>query len=116
MNATELVAQFQALGAQLRVVDGGLKLRCPPGVTVPSDVLEKARAARAELIAHLSPTPPDFEERAAIAEHDGGLTRAHAETLASLQAMAVPDGLTAAQMGTVIDAAAIFMDRKRGTK
>ena len=116
MNAAEIIAQFKAVGAQLRVVDGGLKLRCPPGLTVPSDVLEKARAARAELIAHLSPTPPDFEESAAIAEHDGGLSRAHAETLASLQSMAVPDGLTAAQMGVVINAAGRFLDRKRGAK
>jgi hypothetical protein len=116
MNAAEIIAQFQAVGAQLRVVDGGLKLRAPPGVTVPAYVLEKARAARAELIAHLSPTPPDFEERAAISEHDGGLSRAHAETLASLQAMAVPDGVTAAQVSVVIDAAALFLDRKKGVK
>ena len=58
----------------------------------------------------------DFEERAAISEHDGGLSRAHAETLASLQAMAVPDGVTAAQVSVVIDAAARFLDRKKGVK
>jgi len=58
----------------------------------------------------------DFEERAAISEHDGGLSRAHAETLASLQAMAVPDGVTAAQVSVVIDAAARFLDRKKGVQ
>ena len=43
-----------------------------------------------------------FEERAAICEHDGGLSPAHAEVLAALHQVAPAN---------VIDAAARFLDR-----
>ena len=52
-----------------------------------------------------------FEERAAICEHDGGLSREHTECLASLHTVH-PKGVTPEQLGVVIDAAARFLDRK----
>jgi hypothetical protein len=55
----------------------------------------------------------DFEERAAIIEFDGGLTRDHAEQMAALHAMPLPNGVTEEQRDVVIDAAARFLDRRR---
>jgi acyl-CoA reductase-like NAD-dependent aldehyde dehydrogenase len=55
----------------------------------------------------------EYEERAAICEHDGGLSRGHAEQLAALESMPCPDGVTEEQRNTVIDAAARFLDHKR---
>jgi hypothetical protein len=54
-----------------------------------------------------------FEERAAIIEFDGGLTRDHAEQMAALHAMPLPNGVTEEQRDVVIDAAARFLDRRR---
>jgi hypothetical protein len=55
----------------------------------------------------------DFEERAAIVEFDGGLTRDHAEQMAALHAMPLPNGVTEELRDVVIDAAARFLDRRR---
>ena len=60
-----------------------------------------------------SPERADFEERAAVCEFDGGLTRAHAEALAAIEAAFLPGGITAEQRSTVIDAAARFLDARR---
>jgi hypothetical protein len=54
-----------------------------------------------------------YEERAAICEHDGGLSRDHAEQLAALHAAPLPEGITEQQRAIVIDAAARFLDRRR---
>jgi hypothetical protein len=55
----------------------------------------------------------EYEERAAICEHDGRLPRKHAEQLAALHAAPLPDGVTEEQRAIVIDAAALFLDRQR---
>jgi hypothetical protein len=55
----------------------------------------------------------DFEERAAICEFDGGLTRDEAEQMAALHAAPLPLGITEEQRAVVIDAAARFLDRRR---
>jgi hypothetical protein len=55
----------------------------------------------------------DFEERAAICEYDGGLTRDQAEQVAALHAAPLPEGITEQQRAIVIDAAARFLDRRR---
>jgi hypothetical protein len=54
-----------------------------------------------------------FEERAAICEYDGGLTRDQAEQVAALHAAPLPEGITEQQRAIVIDAAARFLDRRR---
>jgi hypothetical protein len=56
---------------------------------------------------------PEYEERAAICEYDGGLSRDHAEQLAALCAMPIPDGAAEQQCAIVINAAARFLDRRR---
>ena len=54
-----------------------------------------------------------YEERAAICEHEGGLSPDHAEQLATLHAMPIPAGISEEQRAVVIDAAARFLDCKR---
>ncbi len=55
----------------------------------------------------------DFEERAAISEFDGGLSRPHAEALAALQVIPLPIGVSQGQMAEIIDLAARRLDRLR---
>jgi hypothetical protein len=58
----------------------------------------------------------EFEECAAICEHDGGLSRDYAEQLAALHAVPLPDGITEQQRTTIIDAVALFAERRRERK
>ena len=51
-------------------------------------------------------------ERAGITEHDGGLTREHAEVLAALHAAPVPASVAPDNFHAVIDAAARFLERR----
>lgn len=51
-----------------------------------------------------------FEERAAIAEYDGGLPREHAEVLAALCSAPPPAGASPEQFNSVVDAAARFLE------
>jgi hypothetical protein len=62
---------------------------------------------------HKDDAVANFEERAAICEHDRGLSRDHAEQLAALHSAPLPDGVTEEQRAIVIDAAARFLDRRR---
>lgn len=55
----------------------------------------------------------DFEERAAIAEFDGGLSRPHAEALAALQVVQPPPGVSSGQMAEIVDLAARRLDKLR---
>jgi hypothetical protein len=54
-----------------------------------------------------------FEERAAICEHDGGLSRSEAEVLAALHAAPLPLTISEDARSVVIDAAARFLDRRK---
>ncbi len=51
-----------------------------------------------------------FEERAAICEFDGGISREHAEALAMLQVQARPASVSEGQMAEIIDLAARRLD------
>jgi hypothetical protein len=55
----------------------------------------------------------DFEERAAISEFDGCLSRPHAEALAALLVIQPPPGVTQGQLADIIDLAARRLDRLR---
>ena len=76
-------------------------------------------AAKAEIIVALSTTEAisveqdAFEEREAICEHDGELSRGHAEQLAALHAVPLPAGVTEEQRAVVIDATARFLDHMK---
>lgn len=90
MSAAALIAEAQAAGVRLYVVDGGrLRWTCtgPP----PPDLLARIAAAKADVLALLAAEEGEavrwraaFEERAAIMELDGGLSRAAAEAAAML--------------------------------
>jgi hypothetical protein len=54
-----------------------------------------------------------FAERAAIAEHDGGLPHEHAEVFAALHAAPLPADVTSDARHKVIEAAARFLERQR---
>jgi hypothetical protein len=53
----------------------------------------------------------DWQERSAIVEIDGHITRRDAEALGALSAMPLPSGVDAETHSIVIDAAARFLER-----
>lgn len=83
MSGGALIAEAAAAGVTLvRIGDDRLRWTCagPP----PPDLLARIRAAKSEVLAALGTEDPQawrdwFEERAAIREHDGGLSRDEAE-------------------------------------
>lgn len=89
MNGLALVREVQVAGGRLTLVHGTVKITAP--APLPHDLIERLRAAKPQLVAVLSASGPDwnaddwrafFNERAAIAEHDGGLSRPEAEARA----------------------------------
>jgi len=84
MTAEDLLAEAQAAGLTVQARDGRLIVR-GPSMTEP-ELVRALLDSKAELMpVLLSLTPADlvtFDERAAIAEYDGGLSRADAERLA----------------------------------
>lgn len=83
--------------------------------TTATSATEGAAVAKVAVVAASQRFQPqeEFEERAAICEHDGGLPRDHAEQLAAFHAMPIPVGITEDQRDVVIDAAARFLERRR---
>lgn len=86
-RASAALDAVHAAGGTVVVVDGRLKLTA--SAPLPASVIEDLRSAKAEVLALLSASMPDpedwrvaFNEFAAIAEFDGGLTRAEAEKAA----------------------------------
>ena len=84
----------------------------------PADGRSSALATLAELAgAHpdsallAAPPLPDFEERAAITEYDGGAPRAWAEGFAALQCMPVPRGIPARIWRAMVDGGGRFLDK-----
>lgn len=112
MNAHELLRTLADVNVTVSVTDAG-DLRLAGLTATVSRYADAIRRAKPEIVAALKRSQAsDFEERAAIAEFDGGLPRAHAEVLASLHAMPRPDGMDNHDMGRVIDAAARFLEKR----
>jgi len=103
LKAKDILNTAAAAGVQLAVTpDGGLKVT--PASAMTPEIRELLKSHKPELVDYLrnrvtptaandpAPAPQDFtkltrevfEERAAIAEHDGGLPRPHAEEMARL--------------------------------
>lgn len=83
MQAQQLIGEFAGAGIRLSAEGGSLAVEGPREALTPERI-EALRQHKADLLAAL--TDPDiaaFEERAAIAEHDGGQSRQDAETLAA---------------------------------
>jgi hypothetical protein len=87
-----LIAEATAAGVTLaRIGDGRLKWRS--AVPPPPDLLARIVAAKAEVLAELVRKEAEwwrdfFEERAAIREHDGGMSCADAESGAMADCLA----------------------------
>jgi hypothetical protein len=92
---------------------GGCHAATPATIATDEGVGGEVVAKVAGVAARAGSRSQDFEERAAIIEFDGGLTRDHAEQMAALHAMPLPNGVTEEQRDVVIDAAARFLDRRR---
>ncbi len=83
MAAHRLIDEFAGVGVRLTVENGRLGFEGPREVLTPERIKE-LRQHKAELLAALTAPDADaFEERAAIFEHDAGLPRRDAETLAA---------------------------------
>ena len=85
----ELIERIRSHGANV-VVDSG-KLRIINGKKLPDGALDYVRKHGAEIAAFLE-NEAEFEERAAIIQYDGGLTRAVSEYLTRLLMAAPPAG------------------------
>ena len=82
MNATELLDRLTARGIALRVVDDRIQAK-PMSALLPDD-REQLHQFKAELLTLLRGSADEFfEERAAIREFDGKLSRIDAELLAA---------------------------------
>jgi hypothetical protein len=82
--ALDLLAEARRHGVQLIPTPTG-KIKASAPKPPPPDLLVKLKAQRAELAAALAEAETDdFEERAAIVEHDCGIPRAWAEGFARL--------------------------------
>ncbi|TWT79120.1 hypothetical protein CA13_05180 [Planctomycetes bacterium CA13] len=83
--AAELLAELRSRGVLLSIdVDGRLAFDAPAGA-LGDDLIQRMRAQRDELMILVE----RFEERAAIVEHDGGLSRDESEAVA-WEAIATP--------------------------
>src|SRR5262245_66585533 len=91
MTALALLQQLHALGVVLTSYpDGTLHYTAPKGTLTP-ELVDAMRQHKAELHALVD----DVEERAAIAEHCGGLERQAAEVLAWQCVLTPHDGCPA---------------------
>lgn len=114
MTPSDILTELRKCGAQVVLAGDAVRLRVPAGTVLPAPLMAAAKACRDDLRKLVMAEQHDaYEERAALAEHDGGLSREHAETLAALCTMPTPDGISQELAGTVIDAAARFLDRMR---
>ena len=83
MNAKTLIDNLHRRGVRLRIDGEVLRWFGPVGVMTETD-LSTLRRHKGELLAALAtPDSGAFEKRAAIGEHDGGLPRQEAKTLAA---------------------------------
>ena len=83
MQARKLIDQFADAGIRLTTENGRLAFEGPREMLTPERI-EELRRHKAELLAALAAPDLDaFEERSAICEHDAGLPRQEAETLAA---------------------------------
>jgi hypothetical protein len=75
MTRCDLLTALAAAGVALRIEGDAIRYRAPRGALTPP--------LRAALMEHKANILFDFEERSAIREYDGGLSRAEAERLAA---------------------------------
>ena len=85
VGAEILLSELRARGVELSIdPSGGLAFNAPKGV-MTNMIMERIRAQRDELVDLLEL----FDERAAVAQYDGGLSRSDAERLALAELLTV---------------------------
>ena len=82
MMPAQIIAQVIEEGGEIRLEDGRLKVKAIPARLVPA--IREHKAALLALLSSSAPDDYDRQERAAIMEYDGELTRQEAERLAGV--------------------------------
>ena len=78
MNAAQVMTELTQLGIHIEA--HGDRLRYSPRSAVTPDLVQRMKAHKAELLTMACDAADEqFEERAAIMEYDGGLSRTDAE-------------------------------------
>ena len=111
MSDAKLILQTLGwAGASIEVRGDSLNLTAPE--PLPAWLTAQIKLRKPEIIAELSAEDrqAEFDERAAISEHDGGLSRERAELLAALQTVKLPPDLPREHVAKVIDFAARHAD------
>lgn len=103
----KIMERVRAHGANI-CLEGG-KLKIHDGKKLPAEAKEIIKA-NARAIADWLEDEAAYEERAAILEYDGGLTRAVAEGMAKIQLAHPPAGADPADWSWYVDQASRIMD------
>lgn len=84
-DAHALIAECRRLDIHICAVNGSLRINAPRDSMTPQ-LMATLKAHKPELLAILTapPAEPEFSERAAVREYDGGFPRDEAERLAAL--------------------------------
>lgn len=106
-SVAELVQRIRSHGANI-IIDAG-KLRIVNGKKLPDGALDYIKKHGADVAAFLD-QEAGFDERAAIIEYDGGLTRAVAEYLTRLLMASPPSEANAADWSWFVGQAAKVID------
>jgi hypothetical protein len=115
--AVDALATVRAAGGDVRIV-GPERLKVIAPVPLPIDLVDRLRAVKPELLALLSGSNISAteiwdeaeEERAAIAEYDGGAPRVWAEALARLDPARPPCDISPVGWLRFIDDCGRFLD------
>ena len=127
MNAQALIRDFEAHGAHFELRFDGIHLVRPNGTVLPPELIEAARARKAEIQEALkmseSWTPisvalaldaADHAERAAIMEADAGMPREWADTFAAISQASAPGDFTPERWQDTLDGMLRFCDEWAG--
>jgi hypothetical protein len=115
--AADALATVRSAGGDVRIV-GPERLKVTAPVPLPNELVDRLRTVKRELLALLSrpgPTAAEIwdeaeEERAAIAEYDGGAPRVWAEALARLDPACPPCDIPPMRWLQFIDDCGRFLD------
>jgi hypothetical protein len=115
--AADALATVRAAGGDVRIV-GPERLKVTAPVPLPNDLVDRLRTVKLELLALLSGPSSSAaemwddagEERAAIAEYDGGAPRVWAESLARLDPACPPCDVPPMRWLRFIDDCGRFLD------
>lgn len=126
--ARQFVDELARIGACLTCDGDRLRLVPTLGQAIPADIIERGRALKPALLELLRgvQSPPSqvghradddaqtaFDERAAVAEYDGGLARTEAEFLAAASVAPLMPGESAEDRERVVVHFANYCDRLR---